>query len=36
MKSKTKKWLEEWIDHNPYQAKIEEKAIIYYRKRRNK
>lgn len=35
MKSKTKKWLEEWIDNDSNQANVKEKAIIYYRARRN-
>lgn len=35
MKSKTKKWLEEWIDNDSNQANVKEKAVIYYTARRN-
>ena len=35
MKSKTKKWLEEWIDNDSNQANVKEKAIIYYTAKNN-
>lgn len=35
MKSKTKNWLNEWINNDSNQANVKEKAVIYYTARKN-
>ncbi len=36
MTNKLKKWLIDWIDNDSNQAKTKEKAVIYYKERKNR